>query len=68
MFVKHGLPEGGESEVLAADALLENCNQQYRSAGMTYEDIEGHIREIVANKQEAAAKATEEKMEYRDVY
>ncbi len=29
MFVKHGLPEGGESEVLAADALLENYTEGF---------------------------------------
>lgn len=68
MFVRKDLPENGKQEIAAADALLDDCIQQYRSAGMTFEEMERHIGEIVAEKRRKADKVTREKMEYRDAY
>lgn len=68
MFVRKDLPENEKQEAAAADALLDDCIQQYRSAGMTFEEIERHISTIVAEKRKNADKVTREKMEYRDAH
>lgn len=67
MFVKKDAPSGVTSKVAAIDAALDDCIQQYRSLGMTFSEIDEHVRQAIAEKQAAASKTTEEKMEYRDV-
>ncbi len=68
MFVKRDVPQDEIPKVAAADAALEDVIVQYHLAGMTYEEIGRHVHEIIAEKMERAARVTEEKMEYRDVY
>lgn len=68
MFVKRDIPQDEAPEVAAADAALENALMKYHLVGMTYEEIDRHVRAIIAEKMKQAAQATEEKMEYRDAY
>ena len=53
-----------ESEEDAIDALLENCIRQYRSKGMTYREVRGHMLSIIDELERKAREAEEEKSEY----
>lgn len=67
MFVKHGVVRKEEPTIAAIDATLHECVQQYRSYGMTFEEIDAHIHSFIEKKTKRAASITEEKMEYRGV-
>ena len=53
-----------ESEEDAIDALLENCIRQYRSKGMAYREVRGHMLSIIDELERKAREAEEEKSEY----
>ena len=68
MFVKRELTQDCVPGVDAADAALESVVVQYHLTGMTYEEIDEHIHNLIAEKIAKANGITEEKMEYRDAY
>lgn len=62
---KNGAPhqESAESSI---DITVEDCVKQYRSAGLTFEDIHTRVEGIVTKLEEETLIAAEEKMEYYD--
>lgn len=63
MFVQKNIcPENEELE--AADALFENCLQQYRSCGMSYKNIRDHLVEIIDKSESEVKAAEEERQQY----
>ncbi len=66
MFVQQNIsPENEDLE--AANALFENCLQQYRSCGMSYQDIRNHLIEIIERLDSEARAAEEERQRYGTV-
>ena len=51
----------------AIDAVLEDCVQQYRSLGMTFDEIDGHLQAITKAMRSEARSAAEEREEYYGV-
>ena len=49
------------------DAVLENCLDQYRALGMTFDEIAGHVTSIADAMQRKADAAAERKVGYHDV-
>lgn len=56
-----------DSESTAIDALLENCIEQYRTCGMSYEDIRHRVNEMLDNFVAQACSAEEERQQYGTV-
>lgn len=48
----------------AADALMDSCLQQYRSCGMTFQEIREHVISLIEERESTAIKANEERREY----
>lgn len=53
MFVK--APTKADSTTATVDALFEDCIKQYRALGMTYEDIAGHLDDLLMEQRLEAA-------------
>lgn len=66
MYVQKNLAAQGEQETLAIDAVLEDCVQQYRSLGMTFDEIDDHVRAITDSMRSEARSAAEERTIYYD--
>jgi GntR family transcriptional regulator len=66
MYVQKNIKTNGESAESAVDIVIEDCVEQYRSAGLTFEDIRSRMRDIVSKLEEEALSAAEEKLEYYD--
>lgn len=63
MFVQKSITfEDDERE--AADALFDSCLQQYRSCGMTFQEIRERVVALIDEREETVIKADEEKREY----
>lgn len=56
------------SEESAIDALLDSCIAQYRSKGMTYQDVRERMLSKVDELERKAREAEEEKRDYGIVY
>lgn len=56
-----------DSGSVAIDALLESCIEQYRTAGMSYEDIRNRINGMLDSFVAQARTAEEEKQDYGTV-
>ena len=59
MFVQEEA-SGGDAELEAADALLENCIRQYKAQGMTYREIRNRMTALVDELDSKARTADEE--------
>ncbi|MBC2888338.1 GntR family transcriptional regulator [Gordonibacter massiliensis (ex Traore et al. 2017)] len=66
MYVQKNLTAQGEQKTLAIDAVLEDCVQQYRSLGMTFDEIDDHVRAITDSMRSEARSAAEERTIYYD--
>ncbi|WP_080144494.1 GntR family transcriptional regulator [Gordonibacter massiliensis (ex Traore et al. 2017)] len=66
MYVQKNLAAQGEQKTLAIDAVLEDCVQQYRSLGMTFDEIDDHVRAITDSMRSEARSAAEERTIYYD--
>lgn len=55
--------EGAESVI---DIIIEDCVRQYRSTGMTFDDIRIRMQDIVLRMDEKAMNAAQEKRKYYD--
>lgn len=66
MYVQKNLTTQGEQKTLAIDAVLEDCVQQYRSLGMTFDEIDDHVRAITDSMRSEARSAAEERTIYYD--
>ena len=67
MYVQKNLATDDESSTTAIDAVLEDCVQQYRSLGMTFDEIDGHLQAITKAMRSEARSAAEEREEYYGV-
>jgi GntR family transcriptional regulator len=66
MYVQKNIVPAQESAESAIDIVVEDCVRQYRSIGMTFEDVRVRIQTIASRLEEEALNAAEEKMEYYD--
>ena len=58
-------PDGAEDDnLIAADSLLENCVEQYRACGMSFDDIRVRVEERINRRQQAALALEEERRQY----
>lgn len=57
MFVQ--APTAADDTTADVDAIFEDCVRQYRALGMTYEDIAGHLDDILLSLRLAAAQDTD---------
>lgn len=48
----------------AADALMDSCLQQYRSCGMTFQEIRERVISLIEERESTAIKANKERREY----
>jgi GntR family transcriptional regulator len=64
MYVNKNIKPSQESPEQVIDILAQDCVQQYRAYGMTYEDIHQRIQEIITLRENQAADAAQEKREY----
>lgn len=67
MYVQKDAEVGG-SEEEAIDALLDSCIAQYRSKGLTYQDVRERILAKVDALEQKAREAEEEKRDYGIVF
>lgn len=67
MYVQRGASDGDGFDTSAVDAVLENCLDQYRALGMTFDEIAGHVTSIADAMQRKADAAAERKVGYHDV-
>lgn len=67
MYVQKNPATDDESSTTAIDAVLEDCVQQYRSLGMTFDEIDGHLQAITKAMRSEARSAAEEREEYYGV-
>lgn len=63
MYVQKGI-RADDSEEAPVDALLENCIQQYRLIGMSFEDIRMQIDKVVALAEKDSLDAVEKREGY----
>lgn len=61
MFVRAAAP--ADDTTADVDAIFEDCVKQYRALGMTYEDIAGHLDDILLTLRLAAASDAEARRE-----
>lgn len=66
MFVQKGATSSGDNEIVAADAMLEDCLNQYRALGMTFDEIVTHIEAAATAMQAKAAEAAEKRTGFGD--
>ena len=67
MYVQKNLATDDESSSTASMAVVEDCVQQYRSLGMTFDEIDGHLQAITKAMRSEARSAAEEREEYYGV-
>jgi GntR family transcriptional regulator len=67
MYVQKNITPQQEGAESAVDIVVEDCVKQYRSAGLTFEEIYARMKNIVVELEEETRSAAEEKMEYFDV-
>lgn len=66
MFVQKNVSTNDE-ETEAIDALLEDCVRQYRSRGMSYQDIRDRMGALVDDLESKVREAEEERRQYGTV-
>lgn len=66
MYVQKDVPLVSEGAESAVDIIVEDCVKQYRSVGMSYDDIRNRMENIATSLENEAKKAAVEKMEYYD--
>jgi GntR family transcriptional regulator len=66
MYVQKNVSSNQEGAEAAVDIIVEDCVRQYRSTGMTFEDVRSRMQDIATRLEEEALSAAEEKMEYYD--
>ena len=66
MYVQKNITPNGDSAESAVDMVVEDCVGQYRSVGLTFDDIKARIEGIVSQKEQESLSAAQEKMEYYD--
>lgn len=58
-------PDSAEDDnLVAADSLLDNCVEQYRACGMSFEDIRARIEGRISQRESAALALEEERRQY----
>ena len=67
MNVKKNLATDDETTKTALDPERDDCVQQYRSLGMTFDEIDGHLQAITKAMRSEARSAAEEREEYYGV-
>ncbi len=63
MYVQAIAPENEELNTAPADALFDNCVRQYRSFGMTYDDIRAHMDKMLTSLEDEAEEKTRKRMD-----
>ncbi len=66
MYVQKNVTAEDEGAEAAIDIIVEDCIDQYRSAGLSFVDIKSRIRTIIDDRESKTINATVEKMEYYD--
>lgn len=64
MYVQSNLSDEDDPEMAAADMLLEECMRKYRKQGMTYEEIDDHMRALVRSMREKAGDAADVEVDW----
>jgi GntR family transcriptional regulator len=67
MYVQKSATANQESAESVVDIMVEDCVRQYRSIGMTFEDVRIRMQNIASRLESEALSAAKEKMEYYDV-
>jgi GntR family transcriptional regulator len=66
MYVQKKISSNQEGAEAAVDIIVEDCVRQYRSAGMTFEDVRSRMQDITTHLEAEALSAAEERLEYYD--
>ena len=66
MYVQKNIKPNHDSAEYLVDMVVEDCIEQYRSAGLTFDDIHVRIKDITARMEEMAQSVANEKMGYYD--
>ena len=66
MYVQKNLEPEEETDIVAADLMLEDCIKRYRLGGMTFEEIAQRASAYIESMRKEAAEAAETRMEYYD--
>ena len=66
MYVQKSIAPNHDSAESVVDIIVEDCVEQYRSAGLTFDDIRARMRGIVSKMEEETQSAAKEKLEYFD--
>lgn len=67
MFVSKQAVDDQESELSTVDVLLENCVRQYRTLGMSFNEIRLRIDAYLETKEKEEANENEKRLGYCDV-
>lgn len=52
MFVKKDIPSSTDDEPAVTDSLLVDCIKRYHAIGMSYDDIDAHMRAVLQKSRE----------------
>lgn len=66
MYVQQGAAGRGERSTTAIDARLEDCVDQYRALGMTFDEITLHIQSTIDGMRVTDTASVVERSEHRD--